>query len=94
MQAVTRVLNDLVNTSAVKALQVGSEIGTDLVSGGSALTGAEFVMLVNVGVFKSQQFFFWMRQACSGQTPCTNRGTHQVYGLITSRQPMAKQKTV
>jgi hypothetical protein len=60
MQAVTWVLNDLVNTPAVKTLQVGSKITTDLLRCRAALPGAELVVLVNISIFQSQQFFFWL----------------------------------
>ena len=37
MQSVARMMNHRVNTAAVKALQIGGEIGADLVRRGSAL---------------------------------------------------------
>jgi hypothetical protein len=90
MQAVTGVVYDWVNTPAVKTLQIGGEIGADLVRCRAALTGAEFVVLVNISIFQSQQFFFWLGQTSSGHAPSANRGAYQIDGLITARQPMTE----
>jgi hypothetical protein len=90
MQAITGVVNDWVNTPTVKTLQIGSEIGADLVRCWAALPWCEFVMLVNISILQSQKLFFWLGQTRSGHAPSANRGAHQVYGLVTSRQPMTE----
>ncbi len=90
MQAQAWVVNDLVNPSAVKAMQIGFEIGTDLVRRGPALTRSQRVVLMDLGLFQGKQLFFWMGQTGCGQTPCPDGGTHQVDGLITARQPMTE----
>ena len=54
MQAQAWVVNDLVNPSAVKAMQIGFEIVTDLVRRGSALTRGQRVVLMDIGLFQGK----------------------------------------
>ena len=90
MQAIARMVNHWVNPAAVKPVQIGGEIGADLVRRGSTLTGGQFVVLMDIFLFQGKQFFLWLGQAGGGHAPCANGGTHQVDGLVTAWQPMTK----
>ena len=90
MQAIARMVNHWVNPAAVKTVQIGCEIGADLVRRGSALTWGQFVVLMDIRLFQSQQLFFGLGQASGGHSPRTNGRAHQVNGLVAAWQPMAK----
>ena len=85
MQAIARVLQDLLYTAPIKRLQVMAKKCADTRWCGSLLAGLQCIVLTNVISLQTRQRLLWLIQARSGHAPGPNGCPHQVHMLIGLR---------